>query len=137
MYVGMIETRSLKILLKSFHDNYSGLFKETTLYVALYILAIFQLWYDELFTRYKDDKEKVCKWGPPPPAIMLSNKFFGLGGSLPFKPGVSKVFARRATCGKMNICGAALDYNTGSRPYSIHFMNQATWASQNLIKGRI
>ena len=28
MYVGMIETRSLKILLKSFHDNYSDLFKK-------------------------------------------------------------------------------------------------------------
>ena len=28
MYVGMIETRSLKILLKSFHENYSDLFKK-------------------------------------------------------------------------------------------------------------
>ena len=26
----MIETRSLKILLKSFHENYSDLFKKTT-----------------------------------------------------------------------------------------------------------
>ena len=34
MYVGMIETRSLKILLKSFHENYSNLFKKnnTVLY---------------------------------------------------------------------------------------------------------
>ena len=32
MYVGMIETRSLKILLKSFHENYSDLFKKTTRY---------------------------------------------------------------------------------------------------------
>ena len=32
MYVGMIETRSLKILLKSFHENYSDLFKKTTWY---------------------------------------------------------------------------------------------------------
>ena len=28
MYVRMIETRSLKILLKSFHKNYSDLFKK-------------------------------------------------------------------------------------------------------------
>ena len=28
MYVGMIEARSLKILLKSFHENYSDLFKK-------------------------------------------------------------------------------------------------------------
>ena len=30
MYIGMIETRPLKILLKSFHENYSDLFKKTT-----------------------------------------------------------------------------------------------------------
>ena len=29
--------------------------------------------------------------------------------------GVAKVFARRATCGEMNICGAAFGYNTGRR----------------------
>ena len=52
-------------------------------------------------------------------------------------PGVSKVFARRATCGEMNIYGATFDYNTGHGPYSIHFMNQATRASQKLNKGRI
>ena len=28
MYVGMIETRSLKIYLKSFHENYSDMFKK-------------------------------------------------------------------------------------------------------------
>ena len=28
MYVEMIETRSLKILLKSFHENYTDLFKK-------------------------------------------------------------------------------------------------------------
>ena len=28
MYVGMIETRSLKILLKSFYENYSDLLKK-------------------------------------------------------------------------------------------------------------
>ena len=28
MYEGMIETRSLQILLKSFHENYSDLFKK-------------------------------------------------------------------------------------------------------------
>ena len=33
MYIGMIETRSLKILLKSFHENYSNLFKKTTRYL--------------------------------------------------------------------------------------------------------
>ena len=32
MYVGMIETRFLKILLRSFHENYSDLFKKTTQY---------------------------------------------------------------------------------------------------------
>ena len=32
MYVGMIETRFLKILLNSFHENYSDLFKTTTRY---------------------------------------------------------------------------------------------------------
>ena len=32
MYVGMIKTRSLEILLKSFHKNYSDLFKKTTRY---------------------------------------------------------------------------------------------------------
>ena len=52
------------------------------------------------------------------------------------KPGVSKVFARRAVCGEMNICGSAFDYNTGRGPYSIHFMNEAARAGQNLIKGR-
>ena len=50
---------------------------------------------------------------------------------------MSKVFARRATCGEMNICVAALDYNTGLGPYSIHFTNQATRAGPNLIKGRV
>ena len=30
MYVGMIETRSLKILLKSLHENYSDLLKKIT-----------------------------------------------------------------------------------------------------------
>ena len=30
MYIGMIETRSLKIILKSFQENYSDLFKKTT-----------------------------------------------------------------------------------------------------------
>ena len=30
MYVRMIETRSHKILLKSFHETYSDLFKKTT-----------------------------------------------------------------------------------------------------------
>ena len=50
---------------------------------------------------------------------------------------VSKVFARRATCGEMNICGAAFDDNTGLGPHSIHFMNQATRAGQNFIAGRI
>ena len=34
IYVGMIETRSLKILLKSFHENYSDLSKETTWYLS-------------------------------------------------------------------------------------------------------
>ena len=34
MYVGMIETRFLKILLNSFHENYSDLFKTTTRYVV-------------------------------------------------------------------------------------------------------
>ena len=28
MYIGIIETRSLKILLKGFHENYSDLFKK-------------------------------------------------------------------------------------------------------------
>ena len=55
---------------------------------------------------------------------------------LSIHPGVSKVFARRATCGEMYICGAAFNHNTGHGPYSIHFINQATWAGQNLIKGR-
>ena len=54
-----------------------------------------------------------------------------------FRPGVSKVFARRATGGEMNICGAAFDYNTSRRLHSIHFMNQAMRAGQNLIKGCI
>ena len=51
--------------------------------------------------------------------------------------GVSKVFARRATCGKMNILGTALSLSSGHGPYSIYFINQATRAGQNLIKGRI
>ena len=53
------------------------------------------------------------------------------------RSGASKVFARRAACGGMNICGAAFDYNTGLRLYSTHFMNQAMRAVQNLIKGLI
>ena len=36
IYVGMTKTRSLKILLKSFHENYSDLFKKTTRYVIIY-----------------------------------------------------------------------------------------------------
>ena len=43
------------------------------------------------------------------------------------KAGVSKVFAGRATFGEMNISGATFDHNTGRRPYSIHFMNQANF----------
>ena len=54
-----------------------------------------------------------------------------------FRPGVSKGFARRATCGETNIFGAAFDCNSGHWLYSIHFTNQATQAGQNLIKGRI
>ena len=50
---------------------------------------------------------------------------------------MSKVFARRATCGEMNICGATFDYNIGRGPYSIHFMIQTTRAGQNLIASRI
>ena len=53
------------------------------------------------------------------------------------RAGVSKVFASRAMRGEINICGAAFDYNTGRGPYSIHFMNQTTRASQNLIADRI
>ena len=53
------------------------------------------------------------------------------------RAGMSKVFARRATCGEMNICGAAFYDNTGRGPYSIRFINQAMWAGQNLIKDRI
>ena len=34
MYLGMIETMSLKILLKGFHGNYSDLFKTTTQYFS-------------------------------------------------------------------------------------------------------
>ena len=34
MYLGMIETRFLKILLNSFHENYSDLFKTTTRYIC-------------------------------------------------------------------------------------------------------
>ena len=30
MYIGMIETRSLKMLLKGFHENYSDLFIKIT-----------------------------------------------------------------------------------------------------------
>ena len=33
MYIGMIETRPLKILLKSFHENYSDLFKKIKRYI--------------------------------------------------------------------------------------------------------
>ena len=59
------------------------------------------------------------------------------GSFSPSMPGVSKAFARTATRDEMNFCGAALDYNTGRGLYSIHFMNHATWAGLNLIKGRI
>ena len=45
------------------------------------------------------------------------------------------LFARRATCGEMNICGASFDYDTGHGTYSIHFMNQATQAGQNFDQG--
>ena len=41
MYVGMIETRSLKISLKSFHENYSELFKKTTRYVSHIVMIFF------------------------------------------------------------------------------------------------
>ena len=37
------------------------------------------------------------------------------------KAWVSKVFARRATCGEMNICGAAFDYNISGGLYFISF----------------
>ena len=34
MYLGMIETMSLKILLKGFHENFSDLFIKTTRYLV-------------------------------------------------------------------------------------------------------
>ena len=49
MYVGMIETRSLKMLLKSFHENYSDLFIKITWYL---ILIIFQIIYDIILNTY-------------------------------------------------------------------------------------
>ena len=35
MYLGIIETWSLKILHKSFHENYSDLFKKITRYLTV------------------------------------------------------------------------------------------------------
>ena len=43
MYVGMFETRFLKILLNSFHENYSDLFKTTTRYLSITQLSSFLL----------------------------------------------------------------------------------------------
>ena len=40
MYVEKTETRSFKILLKSFHENYSDLFKKTTRYLGSYIRVV-------------------------------------------------------------------------------------------------
>ena len=37
MYVGMIETRSLKILLKSFHENYDDLFKKNNMVEPIHL----------------------------------------------------------------------------------------------------
>ena len=42
MYVEMIETRFLKILLKSFHETYSNLFKKTTRYMFFNVLQLTQ-----------------------------------------------------------------------------------------------
>ena len=41
MYVGMIETRSLKILLKIYHENYSDLFKKIKWCIICYELVQF------------------------------------------------------------------------------------------------
>ena len=40
MYVGMIETRSLKILLKSSHENFSDMFKKIVAYLILNFLSL-------------------------------------------------------------------------------------------------
>ena len=55
MYVGMIETRFLKILLNSFHENYSDLFKTTTRYTihVYYIMSLATSWMIALLTTHK------------------------------------------------------------------------------------
>ena len=46
MYIGMIETRSLKMLLKSFHGNYSDQLKKITWYKVYKVLGA------EVFCQY-------------------------------------------------------------------------------------
>ena len=61
MYVGMIETRSLKILLKNFHENYSDLFKKTTPYISSTSTYI----EDEIASDLTWDFVQLCCYGTP------------------------------------------------------------------------
>ena len=59
IYVQMIETRTLKILLKSFHENYSDLFKKqhgismNSIIFVIYILYIVR-WGEAKIERSRD-----------------------------------------------------------------------------------
>ena len=58
MYVGMIETRSFKMLLKSFHENYSDLFKKITRYK---LGIIFNTCGNHVYGRYSEFKLRKAR----------------------------------------------------------------------------
>ena len=189
MYVGMIETRFLKMLLRSFYGNYSDLFKKQ----HGIKLSTLQIWPAEMknnfrlehiqnkFTptskssspcplQHQADKHAIhffhqkliwgitnscnfawtlfqidhCTWWwlydmVHQTRIHICNSWswidftsawcicwlFCHGCLLNYRPGVSKVFARRSTCGEMNICRAAFDYNTCRGPYLFYESSHA------------
>ena len=51
LYVGMIEAKSLKMLLKSFHENYSDLFIKITRYYGMDLISRFDDEKFDTFTR--------------------------------------------------------------------------------------
>ena len=57
MCVGMIETRSLKILLKGFHENYSDLLKKQH-GISEYIYVICRAYCREVTPKTSEDRSK-------------------------------------------------------------------------------
>ena len=75
MYIGMLETRPLKILLKSFHESYCYLFIKITRYLIFFFLSV--LLFNGWPAEHADHRDVVFRgsnkiyldrkeWAPPP-----------------------------------------------------------------------